>query len=1001
MSGDETTLVDMHRMDDTDHVTRIDRRTEFGNPFKLKRDGGSHTLEESIRRYTVWFYDLLDRDPEFKAAVEDLEGETLGCWCIDTKDACHGEVILDYLNDGDDDVSPAEARQRFADRLTEAGVAADRFIDVHDGEKRSTDHTQYGADTDRLSGNYGVYAGGDQGRYLVDIDVDDYNGDIDQAELDAVEALPPTFAVESPHTDGDNPGHRYYAVTADPTEIVRDVTGDDKDNFIMSCGEIKIKNQYVVGPGSQIEKGPHGCDKDWCDDCADPDGGRYRIGNNRPIAELSESQFRDLVKTAHSGGSSTGESVGTVDEETAGEIAGGVFDVLEAGKSSAGTSSDGGENPDLTDEEVIEKAKAAKNGDDFKALWDGSTAGHKNDHSRARMALLCHLAYWTGKDNDQMDQMYCDSGLHPHPEKPDKWGRVGKSEIQKAIRKTSDVYTVGGQAPDDALDTAIDVIGGETTMPDERKAVKTFVSALAHAVDDGYPQDDAVPMCKAVSARADYYTKKEIAGKLDDALEEIAEEERDNEGPTWALAQSQYSDDDHADSDVGRDAAVKLTMDEDTFVTHRESLHTYVYTPERGVFVGGGEERIREILADGLEHRSKRRRVENIIYEIQTRTFERTDALGGPDGYVCVDNGVLDVRTRDLDLHSPEHLFLSDLGTEYDESADCPEWLAFIEDVVSHDDRAKLQEYAGYCLMHWNQPYKKALFLQGPQDSGKSTFLSVLSSILGGRDNVAGETLHSIVDTRWGAARLFGTYANIYNDIDDTDLEQPGRFKALTGNDDSVTAERKHEDKFEFEPTQKLLFSANQFPKVQGADEVFHDRWIHVSFPDSVPVAEQDEDLRGRLLDESAGILNWMLDGLDRLREQGHFTNERTVDRKRDLWESFGDPVLRFKQRRLEVTGSHEDTVPTAVMQDEYAKFCSKRKLPTRKPGAITRTLTDDERIERTRRQVDGEREYVYTGVSLVDEHNWTAPSERDGAKPGVIGSDEQETVADGGEEKP
>ena len=103
---DETTLVDMHGMESTDHITRIDRQTQFGNPFKLKRDGGDHTLDESIERYREWVADKIENDGEFREEVEELRGETLGCWCVDSKDACHGEVIIDYLHgDGDTDES--------------------------------------------------------------------------------------------------------------------------------------------------------------------------------------------------------------------------------------------------------------------------------------------------------------------------------------------------------------------------------------------------------------------------------------------------------------------------------------------------------------------------------------------------------------------------------------------------------------------------------------------------------------------------------------------------------------------------------------------------------------------------------------------------------------------------------------------------------------------------------------------------------------------------------
>lgn len=82
-------------------VTPIDRSTQFGNPFLLKKDGGEYTREESVEAYRELFHKEIENDPEFRAAVEELRGKTLGCWC--SPQACHGDVILEYLR-GETDV---------------------------------------------------------------------------------------------------------------------------------------------------------------------------------------------------------------------------------------------------------------------------------------------------------------------------------------------------------------------------------------------------------------------------------------------------------------------------------------------------------------------------------------------------------------------------------------------------------------------------------------------------------------------------------------------------------------------------------------------------------------------------------------------------------------------------------------------------------------------------------------------------------------------------------
>ena len=186
---------------------------------------------------------------------------------------------------------PAKDRQRFADRLKTAGVPSRRFIDVRDGEKgtRTTGHQEainwMDADDERFSGNYGVHPG----YGLIEFDVDDYD---DEHDTDTLDALPETFTVESPHTADDSPGHRYYAVEDDDAvkEVLRAIGG--KLNPEPTWGEVKYEGKYVVGPGSQLDD----CSKEWCDKCAKPDGGYYRIAEDRPLATLTAEDVAEVLR---------------------------------------------------------------------------------------------------------------------------------------------------------------------------------------------------------------------------------------------------------------------------------------------------------------------------------------------------------------------------------------------------------------------------------------------------------------------------------------------------------------------------------------------------------------------------------------------------------------------------------------------------------------------------------------------------------------------------------
>ena len=69
----------------------IDRRTKYGNPFILGRNG---TREEVIAKHR----EKVLNDPVFiKIIKKELTGKILGCWC--KPKACHGDTYKEICDD--------------------------------------------------------------------------------------------------------------------------------------------------------------------------------------------------------------------------------------------------------------------------------------------------------------------------------------------------------------------------------------------------------------------------------------------------------------------------------------------------------------------------------------------------------------------------------------------------------------------------------------------------------------------------------------------------------------------------------------------------------------------------------------------------------------------------------------------------------------------------------------------------------------------------------------
>lgn len=90
----------------------------------------------------------------------------------------------------------------------------------------------------------------------------------------------------------------------------------------------------------------------------------------------------------------------------------------------------------LSDDEIVEKALAAKNGDAFRALWEGNVTGHPS-HSEADIALCNSLAFWTNGDPERVDRLFRRSGLMR-----EKWDQLRGAETYGATTVANAVRTL-------------------------------------------------------------------------------------------------------------------------------------------------------------------------------------------------------------------------------------------------------------------------------------------------------------------------------------------------------------------------------------------------------------------------------------------------------------------------------------------------------------------------------------------------------------------------------
>ena len=390
----------------------------------------------------------------------------------------------------------------------------------------------------------------------------------------------------------------------------------------------------------------------------------------------------------------------------------------------------------------------------------------------------------------------------------------------------------------------------------------------------------------------------------------------------------------------------------------------YVYDPDEGYYKDRGEPHIRSLVANNLERHYSTHTESTVVQMIRSRNYELQSDFDGDKWMLNVGNGMLDVRDRELTNHDPQQLFRAKSPAAYDPDAEAPTFEGFIQQVTpSGQDAKKLQEFAGYTLLHSQLPFHKALFVVGPQASGKSTFLDVMRDLLGS-DAVCSVTPQELIEERFAAVDLHGAWANIRNDIDDKMLQNTGKFKEIVSGD-PIKVEEKRQPTFTIEPTAKHMYAANQLPDAAVDDDAFYRRILLVAFPTTVPREQRDPRLGGKLREELPGILNWALDGLDRLRAQSGFTGDRSPTATRDTWESWGSSLGKFKDAAIKrEPGGY---VEKGELYDAYLRFCRDRGVPAISgQQKFTQEFTSDPDIGQGQTTIDGKSARTYTGIEVV-----------------------------------
>lgn len=342
-----------------------------------------------------------------------------------------------------------------------------------------------------------------------------------------------------------------------------------------------------------------------------------------------------------------------------------------------------------------------------------------------------------------------------------------------------------------------------------------------------------------------------------------------------------------------------------------------------------------------------------------------------PGELVPLRDGLLDVGTRTLLPATPEFFNVVASEVAFNPETEEPKrWLQFLDETFGDDNESKavLAEIFGYCLTG-DLSQQKIFTVIGAPRSGKGTIVRTLSKLLGEK-NVASIALHSIGSSH-GLESLTRASLAVAPDAGSTGGSRDARrktteiLKKISG-EDAVNINPKGKSEYSTRLKTRLLIVSNEIPEFADPSNVIPKRLLLLKTAGSV-YGHEDLELPEKLDKELSGILNWALDGLDRLRERGKFVQPESGKATIELLEDAANPIASFLRDYCTIGDGEQ--VEASDLYGAYLKWGEEHGFHYQQDQSqFGRNLLTDTRLTKSRIRIDGRRTYVYHGINLNED---------------------------------
>ena len=375
-------------------------------------------------------------------------------------------------------------------------------------------------------------------------------------------------------------------------------------------------------------------------------------------------------------------------------------------------------------------------------------------------------------------------------------------------------------------------------------------------------------------------------------------------------------------------------------------------------------------------------KVQDLMKVIKTECYMQVDL---PDPYkIQFDNTAIDVSKGKIEK-CDDFFTLHRIPHNYDPKAQCLTWMKFINELFYEEDIPVVQEYLGYCLVP-NTLAQTALFIVGEGGEGKSRITIMMEHILGENNMIVGD--FKDLQSRFSLSSLDNMMLFMDDELSLDALDDTANFKKIVTAETALEVEAKNMPKYKTHLYAKIICCGNgavssKFDHTDG----FYRRLLVTKVKPLDRSRKPDRRLKEKLKLEAEGIINWMLEGLLRVVNNGFIIepSKRMAEQVQSIRDN-ADTIAQFfnDTQYIEYTFNEEDGVSVKQMYEAYENWCqenaqlclAKNTFGKRSKVAYRSCMTNLSEIPQTkldvimnkdRMYISGKRVRGFCGVKLIN----------------------------------